>query len=638
MYLIIKKLLFWMEENNMDNAESPEENKKKKQNLEILNLPLDKKKEIIESHIVKLPIKIQKVLHKLTYFFYETIEKGHNFISKSQLEQIFPEQYKKIFNKAITLLIEMSVLGYIDFCEFVIDDTGICSLLENTAYTLVLKYDSIKKIPQKALKQSLIKVISLKSRLFHNPKETLFSLGEVTNPELINKNVLDATLKSVLTSKNIVSLSYYYLKGSKISKENGYFIKKYALELLNTIGEKYNKIYVSREQKVKDAISKTYNYIILPDTGFKDTFVFSPMEIFYISKHIIDFVETYGQTYQIIGERALLLYEEIPKNIIEKIEADKESKKENLILNDIAMSASKFFDNYRDIIDETSLIDILVQLSSKDKKLIIKSIPRFSNRIRKASYIEKDKQENYYASINNLIFIMKSVKNISIKLEYIKLEVVVSMLEELFEMVNFSKMDVTSLCSLLNINTNKYESIKREVSVARKTLSETFKVPKTEKKIGFFERLFAFFFGKGQQKGKSKNQLIDKSKTPEQKERELYNKKIKEIINYFSYFKRPQEIKKFPKEIKNFFNNSEEELRNFLNKLVGEQVLRKVKVDSKRIGYIEYYLPFSFFSNPKKFDEMVQLIKARVTLVDLKEILLEVLMKDYSTIQGKIKK
>lgn len=606
---------------------------------EVLDLPNEQKRDIISQNVVKLSTNLQKAVNKLVDFFDEASAKEHDYVSKTQLETVFPKRYEKLFNNALDELVSLHVLGVIPFMEFTMDDNGNCSVIDNVAYSLTLTSSKVKNIPQEALNQSLVKMMALKTNMFHNPEEGLFSFENVQNLGAIKKEQLDIATHYALNKDRTVELTYFIMRRNSIIKEKGYFIAKYAFDELKKCGEKFNDIYIGKEELLNESIKKEYDYIVTPETGFKNTYVFSPKEIYYLAKTIVSNADSYGRVMHIIGERAIQLYDLVPADVIERIENEKSSKKENLVLDEISTAASKFFENYKDIISESALIDALAQATSKNRELIQKAFSRFSNKIRKCPFQEKDRVVVYYAGIDSLLNIMHSVKDISIKMEYIRLYTSVSMLEELFERVKLNKMDKKSLATLLKVSVSSLDDIKKEADIERKRLSEKgARYKPTERREGFFKRLFSFLFGSTAKKKSGSEENFNIERTPEQKERAFINKMIKEVLSFFSRYKRPAEIKKFPDSLVSNFNNDYDELKSFLNRLVGDQVLRRIRISNKKIGTIEYFVPFNFLSNPKKYEDMVSQIKSREKFIDIKEELLDTLMKEYSTIQGKIKK
>jgi hypothetical protein len=625
------------EKNNTENQEKNKPNFIPKE--DIMSLPLDRKKEVISQNMIQFQPKIQKAIHNLVDFFEEAKGKGFDFVSKTQLNDVFPKKHEKIFTTSLEHLIEMKVVGTISFKEVILNpDSNESTIIDNTAYSLTLNADQLKEVPKQALILSISRIIALKSRLFYNPRESLFSLNDIINREDISKDFLQSAINNVINKEQVIEITYLlYKSNNAITEDKGYFVKNNAFEILDKIGDKFNDIYTGREEKINQKVTAQYNFIIAPEKGFKLNYKFSPKEIYYIAKHVADDPDTYGKLNYLMAERAIQMYNLIPQYTIEKIEREKNSKKENLIIEEIAAAASRFFDNYKDIISETSLIDTLSQVTSKDRSLIKKALPKLSSKIRKVPYNEKDRSVLYYVSINSLVPILRSVRDINIKMEYVKLEVVVSVLEELFERVRLKKMEKNNLANMLKINPQSFEDLKREVEIARKRLSESRQKGSSEKKKGFFERIFELLFGG---RGKKKTSTTDKQReiTPEMKEREFYNKAVKQIMAFFNRYKRPVELKNIPNNIRTLFNYDEDEMVSFLNRLVGEQLMRKIKIKNDRIGQIEYYLPFNFLSNPKKYEEMTDQIKNREKFIDVREELLNTLMREYSTIQGKIKK
>ncbi|MFW5799723.1 MAG: hypothetical protein ACOCV8_02815, partial [Spirochaetota bacterium] len=491
----------------------------KNRNTELLNLSLEKKKEIISQHIIKLSPKLQKALNKLVDFFDEAATKGYDFVSKTQLHSIFPEQYEQLFKTALNSIIELGVVCIIDFKELVINEENEYEIIDNKAYSLSLTPDKMQDVPMKALKQSIIHTVALLSKTYYDPKRLLFSPEKIKNIEAIDRNYFNSAFNSVKDKEDVVELEYYYYQNGKVSRDTGYFMSKFAFEVLNKIGDKFNDIYKGREIKINDAVRKSKAYTIAPETGYKSTYTFSPKEIYYIAEHIIDFSETYGKVYYLMAERALQVYKLVPDKKIEDIETRKESKKENQIIEDIENIALKFFENYKDIISETSLIDTLAQVSSRDRELVKKSLPKLSNKIRKVEFNDKDRTTIYYAYIGSLVTMLRNIKDINIKMEFIRLEVVVSMLEELFERVRINKMELNRLCQLLNISLDAYEDLKKEVNLARNRLVEG-RSKRFEKKKNFFERLIDMLFGRESKKSKKSAFVYEKS--PEMKEKEFY--------------------------------------------------------------------------------------------------------------------
>jgi hypothetical protein len=625
------------EKNNTENQEKNKPNFIPKE--DIMSLPLDRKKEVISQNMIQFQPKIQKAIHNLVDFFEEAKGKGFDFVSKTQLKDVFPKKHEKVFTTSLEHLIEMKVVGTIPFKEVVLNpDSNESTIIDNTAYSLTLDANKLKEVPKQALILSISRIIALKSRLFYNPRESLFSLNDIINREDISKDFLQSAIDNVTNKEQVIEITYLlYKSNNAITEDKGYFVKNNAFEILDKAGDKFNDIYTGREEKINQNITAQYNFIIAPEKGFKLNYKFSPKEIYYIAKHVADDPDTYGKLNYLMAERAIQMYNLIPQYTIEKIEREKNSKKENLIIEEIAAAASRFFDNYKDIISETSLIDTLSQVTSKDRSLIKKALPKLSSKIRKVPYNEKDRSVLYYVSINSLVPILRSVKDINIKMEYVKLEVVVSVLEELFERVRLKKMEKNNLANMLKINPQSFEDLKREVDIARKRLSESRQKGSSEKKKGFFERIFELLFGG---RGKKKTSSMDKQReiTPEMKEREFYNKAVKQIMAFFNRYKRPVELKNLPNNIRTLFNYDEDEMVSFLNRLVGEQLMRKIRIKNEHIGQIEYYLPFNFLSNPKKYEEMTDQIKNREKFIDVREELLNTLMREYSTIQGKIKK
>jgi hypothetical protein len=624
-----------MEKENKYNEEKTNEQQQKHYSK---ILSFEEKKDLISQNILKLPPKIQKAVNKLVDFFDEASEKGFEFVTKLQLEDVFPDKYEKLFNTALEELMNMHVLSTKDFKDITIAEDGNCIIVDDTAYSLIYTQQKMETVPQLALRNSLTKIVSTKSRLFFDPKESLFSFEEVSNIQDIDRALLNSAFQYIVSKEQIAEFTYYSYKGGTIAREKGYFVKRYAFDVLQKIGEKFNEIYNSREEKINESIQKRYSYIMTPNMGFKDQYIFSPTETLHLAKHITDNSDTYGKLFYIMAERSLQLYEQIPPMTIDKIENERKTKKESVIIEDIVTAASKFFENYQDIISETSLIDTLAQMTSHKRDMIPKAFPKLPSKIRKAPFIDKERIVTYYASISALIPILRSIRDINIRMEYIRLEVVISMFEELFERVKLGKMDKNNLCGYLQINPASYDDLKKEVEQSRKRLSENRQRSKGEKKKGFFERLFSLLFGKGNRKKDDEDDIPYTKKTPEMLEREFYNKCVREIINYFNRYKRPVEIKKMPANIKGLFNNDDDELRSFINHLTSDQILKKIKVSNKKIGQLEYYVPFSFFTNPQKYESMVEQIKAKEKFIDVKQELLNTLMKEYSTIQGKIKK
>ncbi len=625
-----------MDKENKDNEGKTSEQQQKQHYSKILSY--EEKKDLISQNILKLPPKMQKAVNKRVDFFDEATEKGFEFVTKIQLEDVFPDKYEKLFNNALEELLNMHVLSTKEFKDITIAEDGLFSIVDDTAYSLIYTQQKMETVPQLALRNSLTRIVSIKSKLFFDPKELLFSFEEVSNIQDIDRALLNSAFQYIVSKEQLTEFTYYSYKGGTISREKGYFVKRYAFDVLQKIGERFNEIYSGREEKINDSIQKRYSYIMSPNMGFKDQYIFSPTEILNLAKHITDNSDTYGKLFYIMAERSLQLYEQIPPITIEKIESERKTKKESVIIEDILTAASKFFENYQDIISETSLIDTLAQMTSQKREIIPKAIPKLSSKIRKAPFSDKDRIITYYASISALIPILRSVKDINIRMEYIRLEVVISMFEELFERVKLGKMDKNNLCGYMQINPIVYEDLKKEVEQSRKRLSENRQRSRGEKKKGFFERLFSLLFGRGSKKKSDEDDIPYIKKTPEMLEREFYNKCIREVINYFNRHRRPVEIKKMPAHIKNLFNNDEDELRSFINHLTSDQILKKIKVSNKKIGQLEYYVPFSFFTNPQKYESMVEQIKSKEKFIDVKQELLSTLMKEYSTIQGKIKK
>ncbi len=632
-----------MEEKNNSEKKGQEKNKTDKSfklpKEDIMSLPLERKKEIISQNMVQYQPNVQKALHNLIDFFEEAKQKGFDFVSKTQLNDIFPKKHEKIFHTALNSLIEMKVVGTIHFKEVVMSQESSESIIiDNIAYSLTLNKKQLSDVSFQALTQSISKIISVKSRLFNNPRESLFAIEDISNKEDIDKKLLDTALHSVIDKEQIIEINYYIYKSNNvISEQKGYFIKNYAFDILEKFGITFDELYSGREEKINQSIIAQHNFIIAPEKGYKVNYKFSPKEIYFIAKHVAEDPDTYGKHNYLIAERAIQMYNIIPQYTIERIEKEKNSKKENIIIEEIASAASRFFDNYHDIISETSLIDTLSQVTSKDRSFIKKSIPKFSSKIRKVPYNEKERSIVYYVGLNSLVPILRSIKDINIKLEYVKLEVVTSILEELFERVRLKKMDKNNLSNMLKINLQSFNDLQKEVELARKRLSESRQKGSTEKKKGFFTKIYEFLFG---EKNKKKTSTSDKQReiTPEMKEREFYNKTVKQIMSFFNRYKRPVEAKKIPNNVRTIFNHDEDDMISFFNRMVGEQLLRKIRIKNERIGQIEYYVPFNFLSKPQKYEEMIEQIKNREKFMDIREELLSTLMREYSTIQGKIKK
>jgi len=391
-------------ENNDSSSDSPETSNNKQKGSEVLAFPLEKKKEIIAQQVIKQTTKMQKAVNKLVDFFDDASSKGYDFVSKTQLEEIFTKQYSKLFNSALNVLLQMNVISTINFKEVIVSEANTFSVADNIAYSLILAPLQMRNVPDLALKQSLDRIITHKSRMFFDPKESLFSIDNIQNIEAISRDKVSSAISSISNKEQIVEISYFCAKShGGLEKEKGYFIKKLAFEVLQKIGEKFNEIYKGREEKVDDSIRKEFDFILIPDKGFKDTYAFSPKEIYFIAKHISNNSDTYGKLFQISSERALLLYEMIPQHIVDRIESEKANKKENIILDEILTSAVKFFENYQDIISETSLIDALAQATSKDRELIQKVLLKLPSKIRRAAFYEKDRTTMYYASVEYLI-------------------------------------------------------------------------------------------------------------------------------------------------------------------------------------------------------------------------------------------